>query len=721
MADFTLTRRALLRGGSALCVGLMLAPKGAIAKTAPKSFTPNAMLTIAPDNTVRITMAHAEMGQGAYTGMAQILADELDANWDDVIAEHLASLDPAFKHRDWGMISTGASTSITSQWNHLREVGATARAMLLEAAAEQWGVDATALHTANSKVIDPGNNRELSYGELTARAAGLEPPQNVTLKSPDQFTLIGRNVGRVDSHVKSSGSATFGMDLILPDMLMAAVAHAPVFGATVKSFDATAAEAMPGVRKVVRIATGVAVIADSWWQATQAKDVLDISWENDDFANTSSADLWQTYSRLADGRGATFDKVGNVELPESARVIEGEIRFPFLAHAPMEPLNATVQIRDKFCEIWAGTQFQDFDALNLEQFAGVDPKQIKINTQWLGGSFGRRASPDGDFLVEAVQIAKASGLANPIKMIWQREDDIRGGFYRPMVLHRYQIGLDDQNRPQHWEHRVVSASISKGTPFEGAFVKDGIDQLSVEGLRHTKYNVPNKHFSLHTPKHAVKVLWWRSEADSHTGPAVEILMNRLARAAGEDPITFRLQLLEGNTEAHRMVGVLKALRTASGWMAKPEPDVFRGVAVHESFGSVAGYVVELKRRDKRLEFNRVVAAMDCGRVVNPESVKSQIYGSAAFALSTVIGQKLEIREGGAAQSNFHDHLVARLAHTPEVEVTLVDNGLDRPTGVGEVGVPPFIPALTEAVYQATGQEIDAFPMALADGFSLAAG
>ena len=708
MGNLRITRRGFIQGVSALSFAFALGPRSARG-TKPQAFVPHGILRIDPDNTVHVTMPHAEFGQGAYTGMAQILADELDADWQYVIAEHLESLDADFKHTQWGAIATGASTSINNQWQNLRTIGATARAMLINAAAKQWDVDAASLSAANSYVIDRNSKRRLSYGELTEMAATLTPPENVSLKSPQDFTLIGKSVQRIDSQVKAEGAAQFGIDVQRPNALVAAIAHCPIFGGKLKSYDASAAENMPGVKAVVEIPTGVAVVADTFWQAKTAKEALKIEWQDTEFESTSSTDLWKQYSELADTDGPVFEQRGALKLDDSATILEGEMRFPFLAHAPMEPLNATVQIDGDGCEIWAGTQFQGIDAGNLQQLAGVDPAKLTIHTQWLGGSFGRRAAPQADFLVEAVQIAKAANLPNPIKLIWQREDDIQGGFYRPMVLHRYKIALDDNNYPVQWLHRVVGASISKGTAFEAAFMVDGLDTLSTEGLRHNKYRVNNVRYELHTPKHPIPVLWWRAEADSHTGPVVETIINRLARAANKDPFIFRQELLKGNEEAQRIVGVLSALEKASDWQLKSADDIYKGMAVHPSFGSVCGYVVELKKHGNTLHFHKVTAAMDCGLVVNPESVKSQIFGAVAFALSTFVGQVVEIENGQAKQSNFGDYQVARLNETPDVDVVLVDNGLDHPTGVGEVGVAPFIPALAEAIYQATGKEINEFP------------
>ncbi|MEQ8663056.1 MAG: molybdopterin cofactor-binding domain-containing protein [Gammaproteobacteria bacterium] len=713
MARMLLSRRGFMRNATVLTVALAAAPSSLLARTAERDFRPHAILRIERDGTVRIFMPHADLGSGIYTGLAQIIADELDADWHKVVTEHLDSLDPEFAHRQWGVIATGASTSVANQWMNLRQAGASARALLIEAAARQWNVPAAELRAAESFVIDETRSRRLAYGELTTAAAGLTPPVEVPLKSPERFTLIGRSLPRLDRVIKSEGRATFGIDVQLPDMLHASIVHCPVFGGRLRSVDSSAAEAMPGVRKVVTIPTGVAVIADSFWRAKKACGKLVIEWDEGAFAATSSADLWREYAAMADGEaGQVFEQRGQPDIDNATRVLTGEMRFPFLAHAPMEPLNATARVTGERCEIWVGTQFQGIDVGNLEQATGIAAANFTIHTQWLGGSFGRRASPHADYLVEAVQIAQAAQLANPIKMLWQREDDVRGGLYRPMVLHRYRIGLDDDATPAHWRHDVVCASISRGTPLEAAFFPRGFDELSVTGLVDNLYAGANVEFRLHTPQHPVSVCWLRGEADTHTGPVVEGIVNRLAALAGEDPFAYRRRLLAGKPAARRVLGVLDALEQASGWQTAPAPEVFRGMAVHASFGSVCGFVVEITRREKRLDFGRVTAAFDCGLVINPDAVKAQVFSSVAFALSTVIGQQVEIERGRARQSNFHDYTIAALRHTPAVEVHLVDNGLSEPTGVGEVPVAPFIPALAEALRAATGQTIEHYPVRL---------
>ena len=713
--DNQLSRRAFIRGAAVLSFGIALTPGRLVRAAARGPFSPSALLRIDTDDHATIIMPHADLGGGIYTGLAQILAEELDADWTTIRTEHLESLDSAFNHQQWGVIATGASTSVTNQWQHFRTVGATARAMLVQAAAESWGVEASTLRTERSTVVDPASGRRLRYGELTAAAALLEPPATPPFKHERDFQLIGQSLPRLDAATKSDGSAVFGIDVQLPDMLHAAIAHPPVFGGRLERFDASRAEAMAGVRAVVAIPSGVVVVAESFWQAKRAKDALEIEWADGPFAKVSSDDLWPDYAALADQPGPRFESRGRVEFDAAARVVEGEMRFPFLAHAPMEPLNATARIDGDGCEIWAGTQFQGIDAANIAQATGIAAARLTIHTQWLGGSFGRRASPNGDFLVEAVQVAQACGLPNPIKLTWQREDDIRGGFYRPMVLHRYKLGLDDDGLLQHWQHRVVGASISKGTAFESAFYVDGFDRLSIEGLVENKYHVANVDYQLHTTEHPVSVCWLRGEADTHTGPAVEGIMNRVARLAEADPFEYRRRLLSGNPEAARILGVLDALESVSGWRQTSATDIHRGMAVHPSFGSVCGFVVELRKSGTQLDFHRVVAAFDCGRVINPDAVRAQVYSSVAFALSTLLGQKVEIENGRARQSNFHDYAVAALRHTPEVEVHFVDSGLDHPTGVGEVPVAPFIPAVTDAIYSATGEVVEVFPIEL-DGY-----
>lgn len=709
----TVTRRGFLRSASVLSLGLAIAPGRLVrAATATATLSPSAVLRIEADDTIRIVMPHGDLGSGIYTGLAQILSDELDADWSRIVTEHLDSLDEVFKHRQWGVIATGASTSVNNQWEHFRTVGATARAMLVEAAARTWQVDAAELKTADSVVYDRARGRSLRYGELTAAAAELDVPTDVALKAPDDFVRIGRSVPRLDAAEKSDGSAVFGIDVRLPDMLHAAIAHPPVFGATVASFDAGAARAMPGVRTVVQIPTGIAVVADSWWQAKQALAVLDIRWNEGAFAGVSSADLWRDYAALGQQDGPVFEQRGTLDFDNAAQVVEGEMRFPFLAHAPLEPLNATAQVGPDRCQIWTGTQFQGIDVPNIAAATGIPAANIRIHTHWLGGSFGRRASPQADFLVEAVQVAQAAGLPNPIKLLWQREDDIRGGLYRPMVLHRYKLGVDADGLPVAWKHRVVGASIAKGTVFEAAFDYNGFDRVSIEGLLHNVYAVPNVEFQLHTTKHPVSVCWLRGEADTHTGPLVEGIVNRLARLAESDPFAYRRRLLHDKPRANRVLGVLDVLERESGWRTPAGDNIHRGMAVHTSFGSVCGFAVELRRDGENIDFHRVTAAFDCGRVINPDAVRAQVYSSVAFALSTLIGQKIEIENGAAKQSNYHDYTVAALRHTPDVDVHFVDNGLAHPTGVGEVPVAPFIPAVADALHGATGTPIDEFPLAL---------
>ncbi len=717
-ASARLTRRAFLRGAAVLSFGLATAPRLLRAGAAATPFTPSALLSIETDDTVRIVMPHADLGSGIYTGLAQVLAEELDADWERVVTVHLDSLHDDLKHPQWGVIATGASTSVASQWQNLRETGASARAMLVAAAADAWGVSPASLVTRDSTITDPASGRQARYGELTAAAARRTPPAAVTLKDRSQFTLIGRSLPRLDRHTKSDGSAVFGIDVQLPELRHAAIAHAPAFGGKLASYDGDAARAMPDVEAVVAIPTGVAVVARSWWQAKRALETLDIRWEDGAFAHKSSADLWREYETLAASDGPSFEQRGTLDFDAASAVVEGEMRFPFLAHAPMEPLNATARVDGERCEIWAGTQFQGIDVANLAAATGIAAEHITIHTQWLGGSFGRRAAPHADFLVEAAQVAQTSGLPHPVKLLWQREDDVRGGLYRPMALHRWKIGLDGDGRPAHWRHRVVCASISKGTPFESAFYVDGFDRLSIEGLIHTHYAGSNVDFQLHTPTHPVSVCWLRGEADTHTAPVVEGIVNRLARRAGADPFAYRRALLGDEPGTARTRGVLDALEHAANWAEPPPDGIFRGMAVHTSFGSVCGFVVELARRDQTLAFHKVTAAFDCGVVINPDAVRAQVASSVAFALSMALGQEITIEQGRAVQGNFNDYPVATLAQVPDVDVHLVDTGLDHPTGVGEVPVSPFLPALAAAVEAATGREVDRWPLRL-DGYTIA--
>ncbi len=666
-------------------------------------FAPNAFVRIGTDNTVTVIAKHVEMGQGAYTGIATVLAEELDADWTHVRVESAPADAKRYANLAFGTIQgTGGSSAMANSWNQLREAGAKARAMLLAAAAKEWKVPASELSVADGTVLHAGKNRKASFGELVATAATLPVPESVQLKDPKNFKLIGQRAPRVDAPAKSDGSAQFTIDVALPGMLVALLQRPPQFGATVKSFDAAPASAVPGVVKVVQVPGGVAVIAKSFWAAKQGRERLKIEWDDSHAEKRSSAAIMEEYRRLADQPAASARKDGDAAgvLQHAARTISASYEFPYLAHAPMEPLDAVVKLTASSCEIWAGDQFQTIDQANAAHTAGLDPQQVNIHTLYAGGSFGRRANTISDYIVEAVSIAKAYGAdGTPIKLQWTREDDIRGGLYRPMYFHKLEAGLDDKGALTAWRHVIVGQSIVGGTAFQG-MVKDGIDPTSVEGASTMAYEVPNVQVNLSTTKTGVPVLWWRVVGSSHTVYAVEAFIDEVAHAAGEDGFTFRRKLLE---KEPRMKAVLELAAEKAGWSTPLPAGWGRGIAVCEAFKSYVAQVAEVSvGNDGRVKVERVVCAVDCGTAINPDIIAAQMEGGIGFGLGAIMYGAITLKDGRIEQQNFNDYRVLRMNEMPKVEVHIVPSTVP-PTGVGEPGVAPVGPAVANAIFAATGK------------------
>ncbi len=520
-------------------------------------FVPNAFLRIGADNSVTVIAKHLEMGQGAYTGIATIVAEELDADWTQVRVESAPADAKRYANLAFGtMQGTGGSSAMSNSWMQLREAGARARAMLLAAAAKEWKVPAADLTVDKGVVHHAGSKRQVSFGSLVSTAVSLPVPAAVSLKDPKDFKLIGHQVPRVDVPSKVDGTAQFTLDVALPGMLVAVLKRAPQFGATVKSFDASAAMGVKGVVKVVQVPRGVAVIAQGFWAAKQGRDALVVEWDDTNAEKRSSATLMAEYRRLADQPAHSARKDGDAvaALRDAAHRVSASYEFPFLAHAPMEPLDAVVKLTANSCEIWAGDQFQTVDQANAAKIAGLDPQQVSIHTLYAGGSFGRRANPYSDYIVEAVSIAKASGAdGTPIKLQWTREDDIHGGLYRPMFYHKIEATLSDKKELTAWRQVIVGQSIMSGTMLE-FMVKDGIDPTSVEGAANLAYAIPNVSVELATTKTGVPILWWRVVGSSHTTFAVEAFIDEVAHAAGEDPYTFRRRLARASSAHERRPG-----------------------------------------------------------------------------------------------------------------------------------------------------------------------
>jgi isoquinoline 1-oxidoreductase beta subunit len=672
-------------------------------------FAPNAFLRIGADGGVTIIAKHLEMGQGSYTGIATVLAEELDADWAKVRVESAPANVKLYANFAFGMQGTGGSSAMANSWTQLREAGAKGRAMLVSAAAKEWKVPATELTTDKGVVYHAGSKRQASYGSLAGKAAALPVPDKVTLKDPKEFKLIGHQAPRVDVPAKVDGTAQFTLDVALPGMLVALLKRPPLFGATVKSFDGSAAGAVPGVVKVVQVPRGVAVVAKSFWAAKQGRDALIVEWDDTQAEKRSSSAMMNEYRKLAEQPALSARKVGDAvpAIKNAAHTVSASYEFPYLAHAPMEPLDAVVKLTASSCEIWAGDQFQTMDQGNAAKAAGLDPQQVTINTLYAGGSFGRRANVWSDYIVEAVSIAKAFGAdGTPIKLQWTREDDLHGGLYRPMYFHKLEAGLNEKKELVGWRHVIVGQSIMAGGPFE-AMVKNGIDPTSVEGASSIAYAIPNIDVELATTKSPVPVLWWRVVGSSHTTFAVEAFIDEVAHAAGKDPYTFRRDLLEHEP---RMKAVLELAADKAGWSSGPLPKgKGRGIAVGEAFKTFVAQVAEVTVDDAgRVTVDRVVCAVDCGIPINPDVIAAQMEGGVGFGLGAVLYGAITLKDGRVEQDNFNGYRVLRINEMPKVEVHIVPSA-EAPTGVGEPGVAPIGPAVANAIFAATGTRVHLLP------------
>jgi isoquinoline 1-oxidoreductase beta subunit len=713
------SRRDVLKasgaGIAALMIGFTWIPKrtlAALGAGATAELVPNAFVRIGADESVTVIAKHLEMGQGCYTGLATILAEELDADWARVRVESA----PADAKRYANLVfktmqGTGGSSAMANSWQQLREAGASARALLITAAAKQWHVPISELRAERGVIYHESSQRQATFGSLVKVAAALPLPTQVALKDPRQFTLIGSRPPRVDVPAKCDGTAQFSLDVAMPDLLVALLARAPQFGATVVSFDAAAAQAVPGVVKVVQVPRGVAVLAKSFWAAKKGRDKLVIHWDDAHAEKRDSAQIMDEYRKLANEPATSARRTGDPAraLQSAAKTLSATFEFPYLAHAPMEPLDCVVKLTAQRCDIWAGDQFQTIDQMNAAKTAGLEPAQVFINTLYAGGSFGRRANAFSDYIVEAVSIAKAYGAdGTPIKLQWTREDDVRGGLYRPMYFHKLEAGLDAHRELTSWRHVIVGQSIMADT-IMAAMIKDGIDPTSVEGAATIAYDIPHVSVDLATTKTGVPVLWWRVVGSSHTTFAVETFMDQVAHAAGKDPFEFRRKLLANEP---RMKAVLELAAEKAGWSAAPLPKgKGRGIAVAEAFKTFVAQVVEVTIEESgRVKVDRVVCAVDCGVAINPDVITAQMEGGIGFGLGAVLWGNVTLEKGRVQQSNFNDYRVLRMNEMPKVEVYIVPSA-EAPTGVGEPGVAPIGPALANAIFSATGKRVEVLPLA----------
>ena len=709
--ELHLSRRHFLKTsatvGGGLIIGFYLPGpiKHALAQGAAEApkYPPNAFVRIAPDSTVSIVINKFEMGQGIFTSMSQLLAEELECDWTKVKAVP-ADVNPVYNHTMFGLMQmTGGSTSLISSYDQYRKIGAAARVMLIQAAAARWRVEPKTCRAENGFVLH-NEFGQLPYGDLAEAANAMPLPEDVKLKDPKDFKLIGHSVERLDAREKSTGQAIYGLDVRLPNLARVVVLRPPVFGATLKSFDGAAAKATPGVLDVVRVGNKVAVLAKNTYAARKGRDAIKAEWQTVGKDEVSSAGLMTSFR--AQAGHPEFEVTKSPEAVKDVafdkRALVAEYEFPYLSHAAMEPLNCTVDFDGTKANIYSGHQGPTWDAGVAAQILGLKPTDVKINAVYAGGSFGRRGSKTSDFVAEACEIAKI--VKRPIQVVWTREDDMKGGYYRPLTYHRAKISTDRHGRPQAWHHQIVSQSIMRGGLME-AFLQGGPDRTATEGVTESAYLIPKMQVDLTMPNLDIPVLWFRSVGHTHTAYVMETLMDELAHRGRHDELKYRRDLLQGKS---RHLAVLDLLKQKSPW-GKPAPKGHAyGLAIHQSFGTVVAHVAEVSMVDHQPKVHRVWSAVHCGRLVNPEGARTQVEGGVVFGLSAALYGEIAIDKGSCTTTNFNQYPVVRMKDAPKIEVHFVES-TDTPTGLGEPGVPPIAPAVANAVFKLTGQRVRTLP------------
>jgi len=715
-----LSRRSFLRVSATAAGGLIVSlyldfPLVAQQKPSAKTYPPDAFVHIKPDGAIIIQVNRLEFGQGVQTALPAVLADEMDADWSRVVGE-LAPAADVYKDPVFGIQMVGGSGSIAHSFQQYRELGAKTRAMLVAAAAERWKVRPEQCRTEASLVHGPGG-QSATYASLAEAAARMPVPETVPLKKPSEFRLIGKETRRLDSRAKCDGSVKFGLDLDLPGMKVALVAHPPVFGAWPKTVDDKQARSMPGVVDIFEIPTlakgkAVAVVADKFWTAKQARDRLQIDWNFNGLDKPDTSQLSQDYKKLAATPGNVAVNRGDLKALDTSAAsdrILAEYEFPFLAHTPMEPLNTTVRFDGDRAEVWAPSQFQTFDQMAIAEVLGLTPDRVVFHTEMAGGGFGRRAVPDSHVQREAAAIAKRL-KGTPVKLVWTREDDVQGGYYRPMYVHRVEVAVGADGLPSAWRHVIVGQSIVAGTPFAAMLTKNGVDETVVEGVADTHYEIANFHVSAHQPTVNVPVLWWRSVGNTHTAFVMETVIDELAIRANSDPIAYRRKLL--NSEAKNLIGVLDLMdQKSAAWRKNLVQGHAVGVACHECFGTSVACAVDVSIENQKPRIHRATVALDCGRAVNPLTVESQFQGGVSFGLSQIVPRgAITFKDGYVEQNNFDAYTPPYMADAPTaVDVHIVPSDA-APSGCGEPPVPVISPAVANALSRLTGKRYRSLPI-----------
>src|SRR5579862_1926196 len=697
-AHFEASRRDFLKSAAvaagAFVLGTYVAfPEIASAQgEAPQGpYDPNLFLRIGADNIVTVLSKHFEMGQGVTTGLSTMVAEELGADWSMMRFEFAPADARIYNNLLFGpLMGTGGSSSMAEAWEQMRKVGAAARMMFIAAAAQKWNVPGGEIVVEKSVVIHSRSGHKANLGELAADAMHMPVPKDVTLKSAKDWNLIGTKLPRLDTPGKTTGKAVFALDITRPGMLTAVIKRPDRFGGKVASFDATDAKKVDGVVEVVQVPAGVAVLAKDTWSAMRGRDALKVTWDDSSAEKRSTAEMLEQYRGLMKQPGISAEGRGDATagLTRAAKTIEAEYTFPYLAHSPMEPMNGVIELHSDGAEIWSGSQLQTLDQIVAAKFLGMKPEQIKINTLLGGGSFGRRASTTADWTAEMAQVVKAINGSAPVHVVWTREDDIRGGFYRPMVVHRVKAGIDGGGEISGWQQTVVSKSIFKGTGLEAMAMKGGVDNSMVEGIADTPYAIGNLAVDVRYVETPITVLWFRS--------------------VGKDPVALRLSLL---TKQPRHAEVVRLAAEKGGWGQSMREGQGRGFAFHHSFNTSVAMVADVSTKAAKLKVERIVAAVDCGVAIDPDVVTAQIEGAIGFALSIALRNQLTFKDGMVEQSNFDDYEPTRMREMPKVEVHIVKS-TERPTGIGEPGVPPLAPAIANAIAASTGKRLRSLPLDL---------
>ncbi len=706
------SRRGFLKGAAATAAVLMVGvrPDGAIAATAAEGQMFNPFVKIGSDGTVTAIVKHFEKGQGPATGLPTLIAEELGLRMDQIDYEFAPSDPAVYNNLLFGQFQgTGGSTAMANSFMQYRQAGAAAREMLISAAAKEWDVDPAELTIEEGIVTGAG--KQAPIGDFVAAAAAMEAPAEPRLKDPSEFRLIGNpDVRRLDSAIKTNGTAVYGMDLHLPNQMVAVIKRPPSKGSLAVSMDDGDAKSVKGFinAAILPNKAGVAVYAENTWAAFQARDALQVEWDTSQ-AEARSSDEIKAEIMAALDADPQFNVLKNDHaavkstVDGAATIVEETFYFPLLAHAPMEPMNCTIEATaDGGILLHDGCQFPTGPHMALAQIFQLPMEKIKINTLLTGGSFGRRATPEADYQVEAALAFIMTDRSRPVKLVWSREDDLTGGYYRPAFGHRVRVGLDDDGNIVGWEHRIAGQSIMKGTPFEAFSVEDGIDGTSVEGVSDTPYRIPSQFVGLTDTPKATSLLWWRSVGHTHTGHVMEVMMDLAAKAAGRDPVEFRLAYLKGDKDQDRMAGVLKLAAEKGNW-GNPSDGRAQGIAVHKSFGSYVAEVVEISgNAEDGVQIEKVTCAVDCGIAVNPDIVKAQMEGGIGYGLGHVMRNHITLSEGGVEQANFPDYEPMRIGDIRAIEVHILPS-TEAPTGVGEPGTPPAAPALANAIHAASNE------------------